>query len=228
MRESPPFRYYGGKWRAAMRYPAPKHDHIVEPFAGGAGYSLRYWWLDVTLRDVDATLIRAWHWLQESSARDVMLLGDVRPGMRADEVSACDGARAFATYNTNNASARGRPTFTERAAKTWNRCRVCWSRWPDRVRHWNIYADNFDAVHDEVATWFIDAPYSTPAGAHYRAAALDYDALAVWCQSRRGQVTVCEQAGATWLPFQPFGHVKGQAKHGTNDRNNEEVVWNGR
>lgn len=37
----PFWRYYGGKYRAAPRYPVPLHRTIVEPFAGAAGYSLR-------------------------------------------------------------------------------------------------------------------------------------------------------------------------------------------
>lgn len=51
---SPPYlrpfwRYYGGKWRAAPQYPAPEHPVIVEPFAGAAGYSLRYYQRQVHL-----------------------------------------------------------------------------------------------------------------------------------------------------------------------------------
>ena len=38
----PFFCYYGGKWRAAPKYPPPEHDTIVEPFAGAAGYATRY------------------------------------------------------------------------------------------------------------------------------------------------------------------------------------------
>ena len=39
----PFFGFYGGKWRDAPKhYPFPEHDTIVEPFAGSAGYSVRY------------------------------------------------------------------------------------------------------------------------------------------------------------------------------------------
>ena len=59
------------------------------------------------------------------------------------------------------------------------------------------------------ATWFIDPPYQN-AGKHYRfgSSQLDYPALAAWCQTREGQVIVCEQGGATWLPFQVLSDVK--------------------
>ena len=45
----PFIRYYGGKWRAAPLYPAPMHSTIIEPFAGAAGYSMRYPDRDVIL-----------------------------------------------------------------------------------------------------------------------------------------------------------------------------------
>jgi hypothetical protein len=52
----PYFVYYGGKWRAAPRYPAPRHDVIVEPFAGSAGYALRYHERKIILVEKDAVL----------------------------------------------------------------------------------------------------------------------------------------------------------------------------
>jgi site-specific DNA-adenine methylase len=36
------FSYYGGKWKLAERYGPPQQDHVVESFAGSAGYSC-YW-----------------------------------------------------------------------------------------------------------------------------------------------------------------------------------------
>lgn len=38
----PFFPYYGSMWNRARYYPAPQHDIVKEPFAGGAGYSLFY------------------------------------------------------------------------------------------------------------------------------------------------------------------------------------------
>ena len=67
----PFFCYYGGKWRAAKRYPKPIHNHIIEPFAGGAGYSLRYPHLDVTLCDVDPIIYGVWNYLIKSTPEEI-------------------------------------------------------------------------------------------------------------------------------------------------------------
>ena len=54
---------------------------------------------------------------------------------------------------------------------------------------------------DIAATWYVDPPYQTPAGAHYPHKFTDHAALGEWCQSRRGQVIACDQEGSTWLPW---------------------------
>jgi site-specific DNA-adenine methylase len=38
----PLFKWFGSKWLSAKTLPIPICDTIIEPFAGGAGYSLRY------------------------------------------------------------------------------------------------------------------------------------------------------------------------------------------
>jgi len=38
----PFFLYFGGKWKLARRLGAPRHPHVIEPFAGSCGYSV-YW-----------------------------------------------------------------------------------------------------------------------------------------------------------------------------------------
>ena len=60
-----------------------------------------------------------------------------------------------------------------------------------------------------------DRPY------HPRA---DYEALADWCRSRRGQVIVCENVGADWLPFEPFITIKAnESKSG--GKVSREAIW---
>ena len=82
---------------------------------------------------------------------------------------------------------------------------------------------SFDSVDGE-ATWFIDPPYSGNAGGCYKYKKIDYESLAVWCRNRIGQVIVCENEGATWLPFKPFREIKGtegRIRSGVS----KEVIW---
>jgi hypothetical protein len=96
-----------------------------------------------------------------------------------------------------------------------------------------IVHDSYEAAPDIEATWFIDPPYApvnittktgNPKGQGYgsgcQASDIDFSRLAEFAGTRRGQVIVCEQAGATWLPFTPlYGHVDSLGKAKT------EVVW---
>ena len=45
------FSYYGSKSKLVDYYPPPKFDKIIEPFAGSARYSLKYWQNDILLID---------------------------------------------------------------------------------------------------------------------------------------------------------------------------------
>ena len=62
-RRGPLLKYFGSKFRSAKYYPPPQYTHIIEPFAGGAGYSLRYREHQVTLLDLDQELIDLWRYL---------------------------------------------------------------------------------------------------------------------------------------------------------------------
>lgn len=91
---------------------------------------------------------------------------------------------------------------------------TCWNRrlrrrldWLiPRVRHWRITAWDYRLLPegDRHTTWFIDPPYSTAAGRAYRVHQIDYEVLAAFCRSRRGQVIACGNVGETWLPFSPL------------------------
>lgn len=67
----PFWRYYGAKWRIAPRYPAPRHRTIVEPFAGAAGYSLRYPDRDVILVEKYHVIAEIWRWLIAATPDEV-------------------------------------------------------------------------------------------------------------------------------------------------------------
>ena len=54
------------------------------------------------------------------------------------------------------------------------------------------------------ASWFVDPPYQNQ-GKHYHYGPenVDFAMLGNWCRTRLGQVIVCENEGADWLPFTP-------------------------
>jgi site-specific DNA-adenine methylase len=92
------------------------------------------------------------------------------------------------------------------------------------IRHWKIEQKSYEEVENREATWFIDPPYYK-SGNYYRYNQVDYEYLAQWCQGRKGQVIVCEQAGADWLPFMSFRTIKTtEGKHGK--AKGRELVWN--
>ena len=93
----------------------------------------------------------------------------------------------------------------------------------DAIRHWKIRQGSYQGIEDfSTATWFVDPPYQS-AGKHYKhgCQGIDYPHLGEWCQSLRGQVIVCENDGATWLPFAPLADVK-TARRG---RRSREAIW---
>ena len=66
------FSYYGSKSKIINKYPSPKFDKIIEPFAGSARYALKWWDRDVLLVDLYLVIIEIWHYLQAASKQDIM------------------------------------------------------------------------------------------------------------------------------------------------------------
>jgi len=62
-------------------------------------------------------------------------------------------------------------------------------------------------VEVEPAHWHIDPPYNNNAGSRYPSPPLTYSSLGAWCRGLPGEVDVCENVGADWLPFEPLYEV---------------------
>src|SRR5882757_8175992 len=72
MKIGPLFKWFGSKWQSSKHYPRPQHDIIIEPFAGGAGYSLNHCEKQVKLWEDDSNLVALWSWLiYEASDQDI-------------------------------------------------------------------------------------------------------------------------------------------------------------
>lgn len=231
----PFFSFYGSKWRAAPKYPKPKHGRIVEPFAGSAGYSLRYPDREVVLVDVDPTIAGIWDYLIKASEKEILNIPDVPPHGSVKDLKIGQEAKWLVGFWVNRASSapRFKPSKWMRENK---HPRCFWGRSVRQriagqlkfIRHWKVRNSSYSKIKVRKSTWFIDPPYER-AGAHYIAGSnqIDYEDLSSWCRAREGQVIVCENSGAVWLPFKRFSEEKsmvtGRASY--ENRKSKEVCW---
>ncbi len=214
----PVFSFFGGKWRAAPRYPAPAHATVIEPFAGGAGYSLRHYRKRVILIEKDERLHGAWLFAQLASPAEILALPDLAAGESVNDWpdSIPQEARWLVGMWLNRGAASPRPTMLAgnvgkfSPAQFWGAAtRQRLAAQQPLIAHWSLVHGSYESSPDVEGTWFIDPPYQRE-GKHYRcgAADIDFPALGAWCRARRGQVMVCENMGADWLPFRHFADIK--------------------
>lgn len=214
----PFFGYYGGKWRDAVKhYPEPIFGTIVEPFAGSAGYALRYFYRRILLCEIDPILSQVWHYLIRVSPKEILAIPDVEEGQSVDDLKICQEARWLVGFWLNRGVASPKKTPSKwmrdgiRPGSFWgDRVRNTIATQVGAIRHWKILQCSYaEAPALRNATWFVDPPYQH-AGQHYRYGSdqIDYSALSGWCRTRPGQVIVCENQGADWLPFLPLAAVK--------------------
>lgn len=214
----PFWRYYGAKWRIAPRYPKPRHPTIIEPFAGAAGYSLRYPDHDVILVEKYHVIAEIWRWLIAATPDEVRAIPCV-DAIADLPAWVPDGARWLVGFNL---TAQGkRPALHLSSGLAARRGRGWCEGWSaamrervaaqvTAIRHWRVIQGDFTAAPNIEATWFVDGPYQRAGyGYVHGSRNMDYTALARWCRSRSGQTIVCEAAGASWLPFVPFGITNG-------------------
>ena len=226
------FYYYGGKRRLAGFYPSPQHDVIVEPFAGSAAYAMRH--LDpatrtrpverVILVEKDPRVCATWERLLAMKPTDLDKFAIPKVGERISDfllmTSAC--SNRIARTETMIVTTR-MPVVIERMLR---QIALLLPHTKGRVE---IINGDYTAAPKLEATWFIDPPYQVSGRAQAKGMgyapncdsySLDYEALAQWCRKRRGQTIVCEQAGASWLPFQPL-----RAARDSIGKFRDEVVW---
>ncbi len=227
----PFFGYYGGKWRDALKhYPPPDHETIVEPFAGSAGYAMRYASRNVVLCELDPVLAEVWRYLISVRSSEVLKIPDLKQGQTVDDLKVPQEARWLVGFWLNRAAASPRRSPSRwmrdgiRPGSFWGkRVRETVASQVEFIRHWKVFNCSYeDCPEPGPATWFVDPPYEA-AGRHYRFGSeqIDFRELASWCLSRAGQVIVCENGGATWLPFRELADVKTTRAN----RRSKEVYW---
>jgi hypothetical protein len=220
------FSFYGSKWRAAPKYQPPQEKLIIEPFCGSASYAmLHHRSHDVWINDVDPCIFGIWTYLQKATRADILALPlDVSNVDALDEPQAVKDLIGFWFTKATPIPAKEKVGWArggEYEIQYWSegrRNRI--AEQVEFIHDWKITNLPYDKLPNENATWFIDPPYCGVAGRAYKFDFVDYEFLGFWCKQRAGQVIVCENEGAAWLPFRSFGEFKT-----VREGKSIEVVW---
>lgn len=224
---NPFFSYFGSKFRLAKYYPPPQCDEIVEPFAGSAGYALRYPGASVTLYEIYEPLIELWDYLIHVSEQELLSLpiNNFNKENPIESVVKCIPARTLMGFwlTESQTSASRYPLSKSRGGNWTDKKKLDLANQLKYIRHWKIEKKSFDQISNRQATWYIDPPYEK-AGKRYKHNKIDYKVLGDWCKSREGQVIVCEQEPANWLDFTILQTGKKLVRNASNDHY-KEVMW---
>lgn len=235
MKLPPLMSYFGSKYRSASKYPAPLHNKVIEPFCGGAGYSLNHAERDITLLDKDERTIAVWNWLIHAKPHEILAL----PSKIWHTNELPDSLPEEAKLWVGN-------WLKKSTAQVWkNEKRSPWSledktgHWSENIkvrtaanlkyiRHWKAIHGSYEDLPDEEATWFIDPPYQAAnLRKCYRESEIDFEHLGNWCQSRTGAVIVCEQYPANWLPFRSLALVQSSNNRAKSNFSHEVIYTQG-
>ena len=225
-----PFPYFGRKKQLAPKYPSPQYPTIIEPFAGAAGYSiaLDHWERQVILYEINPQVVGLWRYLIDPNTEPdtILQLPDVEQGESLDKFGE-RGTPARLLVESPGASKDPRyRTASGWIARDWPKVRNRVASDLYKIKHWQIIEGDYREAPDIEATWFVDPPYQAMAesyaSAPYVTQPIEYPELGDWCMNRSGQVIVCEQMGADWLPFEPLRELKT-----ISNRKTVEGVWVG-
>jgi site-specific DNA-adenine methylase len=229
----PFFSYFGSKYNLAKHYPSPKHNILIEPFAGSACYALHYPNKQVKLYDKYDVICGIWDYLIHASEKEILDLPMIDFDKSVNDYNICQEAKWLIGYwiHTSNyrpdtkwtsrckSSAQGYiakngDVFKPRNYNTWtelNKIKI--ASQVQHIRHWTIEQKSYDQIDNGDACWFIDPPYEYEGkGYVHGSLKIDYEHLGNWCREREGEVIVCEGEKATWLPFEPMRTILNNQK----------------
>ena len=245
----PFFSYFGSKYRLSKKYPVPTKEVLIEPFAGSACYSLHYPHKQVKLFDKYEVICSIWDYLIHVSEKEFLSLPMIDFDKSVDDYDICQEAKYLIGFWLMSTSTKPSIKHTSRSkhliqgGSTTKRivrgiekitiekpCNFsCWTEKNKQkianqlqyIRHWKIEQKSYELIDNEDATWFIDPPYQQ-AGTAYKESSknIDFKYLSEWCKERQGEIIVCENDGADWLPFKDFSLLSNCRK-----RQTHEVVY---
>ncbi len=208
----PFFSYYGSKWRLTAEFPKPQYPVIINPFCGSASYALRHHQKGVILNDANPKITAIWNLLTSKDAEEVIraIPTDISHTSELGPEFP-DGARWLVGFWIARASGHPRQTASKQD----------WTRWGTKAKsrilkqlpyifHWKVCeTGSYEDLPDIECTTIVDPPYVQKGGFYEKSNKdIDFEKLAEWCLSRKGQVIVCEQEGANWLPFRFLKEVR--------------------
>jgi hypothetical protein len=214
------FSYYGSKSKIVDYYPRPRNKKIIEPFAGSARYSLKWFENDILLVDKYIVVVKAWKFLQRCSKKDILSLPILKIGESLDNFDLSEDEKILMGFIVQQGTTGSRKTVSSFAEHCIERNIKNISEQLFKIKHWEIRLDDYSNIQNEYATWFVDPPYQY-GGHEYKFSnkLLDYNKLAEWIMNRQGQIIVCENTKATWMPFLPVVKMRGAAFVTT------EAIW---
>jgi hypothetical protein len=198
---------------------------VIEPFCGGASYSIVHEPKRVRLYDKAPDIVACWNYLINADPADILALPceNLQVGQDLAKLDCPFGAqvliRLWQRIGRNDCN----------TVSGWNNTPGNWcagtrayiAESVTKIRHWTCECASYDAVPNTDATWFCDPPYQGQRTGYRREfgpAMLDYTDLGDWAGTRDGLVIVCEDAAAGWLPFRavgesPSGKCRAGGKH---------------
>lgn len=224
------FHYLGRKSnRFAKIYPEPKYNTIIEPFAGSAGYALHHYSKKVILCEKDPVIYRIWDYLiNKATPRMILKLPILEIHERTTDekynyLKPVEKDLIGFFINTARASPAKKPTPSDGFRKWNEKHRNILAENVKKIKHWKIIHGSYEQLYNyKKVTWFIDPPYQGHGGQFYKHSNkdIDYKSLASWVRSRNGEVIVCENSEAKWLPFRKL-----KLKNQQNDKMKYEMMY---
>lgn len=213
--------YYGSKSKVVDLYPPPKFDKIIEPFAGSARYSLKWFDRDILLVDKYPVIIDLWNYLKQASEKDILSLPEPKLGetINRDDYDCIEQAwlMGFLVQQGVNAPRLTVSKYAIDGIATQKK-NIVSQLW--KIRNWKIRLGSYDEIENQEATWFIDPPYQFGGEWYVKSTKdIDFRLLADYCKTRLGQTIVCENTKADWLDFKPMKEMQGLMYKTT------EAIW---
>jgi site-specific DNA-adenine methylase len=209
----PFFSYFGSKYKLAKLYGDPRHDLVIEPFAGSAAYSVYWEPKKVILLDTSPVIVSIWNYLIAAKEQDILdlptefdVIADLGLPYGAENLIGFWAAKGKVTP-ARTKSKWGKQYADSPDCKVWGepvKRRIASQL--EKIRHWQCFEAHYNAyphIQRKTAHWFIDPPYQV-AGKRYPYKVDDYTALAEWAKERDGFVQFCENDGADYLRFVPL------------------------